>query len=213
MQNILSLLTLAAGAGALAVPASFEKRADQTFTSNHKQFDDLTTNIAVPQLFPVGLYNGLAWGGVVVLRPIEGLASVVPHSKPQHAGAAGPLDLLQLGQLTLNTFAQAKAGSGVRSFDLKSFWYGFGTDTGTTAGLAQPGTLYVIAYDVNGNQVPTTTFSYVPDKTINGDLVLGTFPDTYRNLQNVTFAVASSEPISERTYIALDDVTHVNHLA
>jgi hypothetical protein len=32
-----------------------------------EQFDDLTTNVAVPQLFPVGLYNGLGWGGVVVL--------------------------------------------------------------------------------------------------------------------------------------------------
>lgn len=148
-------------------------------------------------------------------RPIEGLASVVPHSKPQHAGAAGPLDLLQLGELTLNTYAQAVAneGSGVKSFDLESFWFGFGTDTGTTAGLAQPGTLNVLAYNTDDEQVPITTFSYVPDKTLNGNLVYAELPEGFKNLKNVTFAVASSEPISERTYIALDDVKHVNHLA
>ncbi|KAL9081616.1 MAG: hypothetical protein Q9159_007206 [Coniocarpon cinnabarinum] len=207
MHLFVSLLALAAQASAAAV---LSKRADQTFTSN---FDDLTTSIVTPQLFPVGQYNGLGWGGVVVLRPIEGAASVVPHSKPQHAGAAGPIDLLQLGQLTLNTFATAQAADGVQSFDLDSFWFGFGTDTGTTAGLAQPGTLNVVAYTASGSQLPVTTFSYVPDQTLNADLVFAELPSTYKNLKNVTFAVASSEPISERTYIALDDVTHVNHLA
>lgn len=51
---------------------------------------------------------------------------MVPHSKPQQAGAAGPLDLLYLGELTLNTYAQAIAStsSGVESFDLESFWFG-----------------------------------------------------------------------------------------
>jgi hypothetical protein len=138
---------------------------------------------------------------------------VVPHSKPQQAGAAGPLDLLQLGELTLNTYAQAVAGTGIKSFDLQSFWFGFGTDTGTTAGLAQPGVLSVVAYTANGKQLPVTTFSYVPDQTLNADLVYAELPATFKNLKNVTFAVASSAPISERTYIALDDVKHVNHLA
>lgn len=113
----------------------------------------------------------------------------------------------------MNTYAQAVAGSGVQSFDLESFWFGFGTDTGTTAGLAQPGTLNVLAYNTNDEQIPITTFSYVPDKTLNADLVYAELPEGFKNLKNVTFAVASSEPISERTYIALDDVKHVNHLA
>lgn len=140
---------------------------------------------------------------------------MVPHSKPQQAGAAGPLDLLQLGELTLNTYAQAVASSssGVKSFDLESFWFGFGTDTGTTAGLAQPGTLSVVAYTADDKQLPVTTFSYVPDSTLNANLVYAELPATYKNLKNVTWAVASSEPISERTYIALDNVKHVNHVA
>jgi hypothetical protein len=160
---------------------------------------------------------------------------VVPHSKPQQAGAAGPLDLLYLGELTLNTYAQAIAStsSGVKSFDLESFWFGqfrkqfhhrsqemfandltgFGTDTGTTAGLAQPGILSVVAYTADDEQLPVTTFSYVPDSTLNANLVYAELPATFKNLKNVTWAVASSEPISERTYIALDNVKHVNHVA
>ena len=148
-----------------------------------------------------------------VQRPVEGVASVVPHSKPQHAGAAGPIDLIQLGQLTLNTFANAEPATGTSSFDLDSFWFGFGTDTGTTPGLAQPGTLNVLAYTTDGTQLPVTTFSYVPDNTLNANLVFAQLPDTYKDLKSVKFAVASSEPIAERTYIALDDVQHVNHLA
>jgi hypothetical protein len=69
-----------------------------------------------------------------------------------------------------------------------------------------------VAYTVNDKQLPVTTFSYVPDKTLNADLIYAELPATFRNLKNVTFAVASSVPISERTYIALDDVKHVNHL-
>ena len=136
---------------------------------------------------------------------------MLPHSAPQHAGAAGPIDLLQLGQLTLNTYAQIVRGSTITSFDLQSFWFGFGTDTGTTAGLAQPGTLSVVAYDTTGKQLPVQTFSYVPDNTIDAHLVYAELPGTFTNLQNVTFAVASSEPVAERTYIALDNVRHINH--
>jgi hypothetical protein len=109
--------------------------------------------------------------------------------------------------------AIASTSSGVKSFDLESFWFGFGTDTGTTAGLAQPGTLSVVAYTADDKQLPVTTFSYVPDSTLNANLVYAELPATYKNLKNVTWAVASSEPISERTYIALDNVKHVNHVA
>jgi hypothetical protein len=43
--------------------------------------------------------------------------------------------------------------------------------------------------------------------------VYAELPASFKNLKNVTWAVASSEPISERTYIALDNVKHVNHVA
>lgn len=138
------------------------------------------------------------------------MASVVPHSKPQQAGAAGPIDLLQLGDLTLNTYAQLVRGPGVKSFALKSFYFGLGTDTGSTAGLAQGGTVAVTGFDVNGNQVPTVSLSYAPEAALNQPLKLATLPSTYTNLANVSIGVATSEPITERTYIALDDVVHVN---
>ena len=136
---------------------------------------------------------------------------MIPHSPQQQIGAAGPIDLLQLGQLTLNTYAQLVRGPGVSSFDLTSFWYGLGTDTGTTEGLAQGGTITAVGYDVNGKEVPTVSFSFAPKGTQNQPLVLGTFPDTYKNLQNVSIGVADSEPVAERTYIAFDDVTHTNY--
>lgn len=101
--------------------------------------------------------------------------------------------------------------STIKSFDLQSFWFGFGTDTGTTAGLAQAGVLSVLAYDATGKQLPVVTFSYVPDSTLNGHLQYAELPATFKNLQNVTFAVATSEPITERTYIGLDNVRHINH--
>ncbi|GAB7331491.1 hypothetical protein MBLNU13_g02892t1 [Cladosporium sp. NU13] len=194
MYNILSL---AAGASALALPAEIAKRADQRYDSN---FDDLSTTIVSPNSSSS--------------RPIEGFASVVPHSKSQQAGAVGPLDLLQLGELILNTYAQtiASESSDVNSFDLESFWFGSGTNTGTTAGLAQPGTLSVVAYTADDKQLPVTTFSYVPDKALNANLVYAELPASFKNLKNVTWAVASSEPISEHTYIALDNVKHVSHL-
>ena len=140
-----------------------------------------------------------------------GAASVVPHSPPQQAGAAGPIDLLQLGTLTLNTYAQLVRGPGVQSFDLQSLYFGLGTDTGTTEGLAQGGTVSVTGFDVNGNQIPTVSLSYAPKGAQNQPLTFATFPSSYTNLQNVSIGVATSEPLTERTYIALDDVKHVNH--
>lgn len=144
-------------------------------------------------------------------HPIDGAASVVPHSPPQQAGAAGPIDLLQLGGITLNTYATLQRGPDVKAFDLESFWWGLGTDTATTAGLAQGGTITLVAFDVFGNQVPTTSFSFAPTTPLNAPLIFATLPANYRNLQNVTIAVATSEPITERTYIALDNVRHINY--
>ena len=135
----------------------------------------------------------------------------MPHSKPHQAGAAGPIDLLQLGQVTLNTYAQLVRGPGVSSFDLQSFYFGLGTDTGTTEGLAQGGTIAVTGFDVNGNQVPTVSLSYAPQGSQNQPLKLAVLPDSYRNLANVSIGVATSSPVTERTYIALDDVQHVNN--
>ena len=90
-------------------------------------------------------------------------------------------------------------------------YFGLGTDTGTTEGLAQGGTLSVTGFDVNGNQIPTVSLSYAPEGAQNQPLKFATFPDTYKNLQNVSIGVADSEPIAERTYIALDDVVHTNY--
>ncbi|KAF2165928.1 hypothetical protein M409DRAFT_55294 [Zasmidium cellare ATCC 36951] len=207
-MQFLQVLSLVASASAFVASDPLEKRADIQYNDS---FDDLATTIVLPQLFPVGLYNGLSYGGVVVLRPIDGVASVLPHSPPQHGGAAGPLDLLYLGDLTLNTFATLTRGNTVKSFDLQDFYWGFGTDTGTTFGLAQPGTIYVVGYTVSGQEL-TTTFSYVPDSTFNARLTFAQLPAGWVDLQNVTFAVANSEPISERTYIALDNVRHINHV-
>ena len=136
---------------------------------------------------------------------------MIPHSPKHHAGAAGPIDLLQLGQFTLNTYAQLVRGPGVKSFDLKSFYFGLGTDTGTTEGLAQGGTIAVTGFDIEGKQVPTVSLSYAPPGTQNQPLKLAKLPDTYKNLANVSIGVATSSPISERTYIALDDVVHINY--
>ncbi|KAI4238218.1 MAG: hypothetical protein L6R40_005758 [Gallowayella cf. fulva] len=143
--------------------------------------------------------------------PIEGAASVVPHSKLQHIDAAAPIDLLRLGQLNLNTFAQLKRGPGVKTFVLKSFYFGIGTDTGTIEGLAQGGTIAVTRFDVKGKQVPTVSLSYVLKGSQNQPLKLAVLPGSYQNLANVSIGVATSAPVTERTYIALDDVRHVNY--
>ena len=101
-------------------------------------------------------------------------------------------------------------GPGVTSFDLTSLWYGLGTDTGTTAGLAQGGTLSVVGFYANGTEAPTRTLSYAPKAALNQPLVFGELPG-YTDLQNVSIGVATSEPLTERTYIALDDVKHTNY--
>ncbi|KAG8530327.1 uncharacterized protein KY384_004829 [Bacidia gigantensis] len=209
MHAFAKFFPLAFSALAFTLPADIEKRTAGTAYDDN--FDDLKTSVITPQLFPVGLYHGIQYGGVVVLEPIEGAASVVPHSKPHQAGAAGPIDLLQLGTLTLNTYAQLVRGPGVKSFDLQSLYFGLGTDTGTTEGLAQGGVLSVTGFDVNGEQIPTQTLSYAPTGSQNQPLKFATFPDTYKNLANVSIGVAVSEPLTERTYIALDDVKHVNY--
>lgn len=99
----------------------------------------------------------------------------------------------------------------MKSFDLKSLYLGLGTDTGTTEGLAQGGTVSATGFDVNGKQVPTQSLTYAPQGKQNQPLKFFTFPDTWKNLQNVSLGVAVSEPLTERTYIALDDVAHVNY--
>ena len=78
-------------------------------------------------------------------------------------------------------------------------------------GLAQGGTIAVTGFNVDGNQVPTVSLSYAPVGALNQPLKLATLPDAYKNLQNVSIGVATSSPITERTYIALDDVKHTNY--
>ncbi|CAF9921133.1 MAG: hypothetical protein HETSPECPRED_004445 [Heterodermia speciosa] len=208
MHALTKLMPLALAGLAFALPEPLEKRAPTAYDDN---FDDLKTSVVTPQLFPVGLYHGIQYGGVVVLEPIQGAASVVPHSPPHHAGAAGPIDLLQLGTITLNTYAQLVRGPGVKSFDLQSLYFGLGTDTGSTEGLAQGGTLAVTGFDINDKQIPTVSLSYAPVGSQNQPLKFATFPDTYKNLKNASIGVATSEPVTERTYIALDNVKHINH--
>ena len=99
----------------------------------------------------------------------------------------------------------------MKSFDLQSFYFGLGTDTGTTEGLAQGGTIAVTGFDINDKQVPTVSLSYAPQGAQNQPLKLATFPNTYKNLKNVSIGVATSEPVTERTYIALDNVKHINN--
>lgn len=136
---------------------------------------------------------------------------MVPHTRPNQIGAAGPIDLLQLGSITLNTYATLKRGTGTTAFDLKSFWWGLGTDTGTTAGLAQGGTISVTGSYVNGSEVPVASYSFAPEGVLNQPLIFATLPSTFTDLAEVDIGVATSEPLTERTYIALDDVTHVNY--
>ena len=99
----------------------------------------------------------------------------------------------------------------MKSFDLTSLYFGLGTDTGTTEGLAQGGTLAVTGFDVNGKQIPTVSLAYAPQGKQNQPLKFAKFPNSYKNLQNVSIGVAVSEPLTERTYIALDDVAHTNY--
>lgn len=81
MKYLTQLLAVATATTALAVPESLTKRADTQFEDT---FDDLSTTIVLPQLFPVGDYHGLAYGGVVVLvridRPILSL-TLFPESQ------------------------------------------------------------------------------------------------------------------------------------
>ncbi|KAE9981801.1 hypothetical protein EG328_011394 [Venturia inaequalis] len=175
-------------------------------------FDDLTSNVAAPLTSPVGAYHGLAYKGAVVLRPKTDLASLEPHSPAQFAGAFSASDLLQTGDLKLRSYVTITRDSTVRSFDFQSFYFGFGTDTATTVGVAQAGVLSVLAYDVNGKQLPVVTFPYAPNRATKADLLFAQLPVTFAFLQNVTLAVATSEPIAERTFIGIDDVRHFNHL-
>lgn len=135
----------------------------------------------------------------------------MPRSPEQLAGAFSVATTLQTGDLTLRSYVTIERDSTIRSFNLQSFYFGFGTDTATTVGIAQRGVLSVLAYDVNGKQLPVVTFPYTPNRTTNADLVLAQLPPTFARLQNVTLAVASSEPIADRTFIGLDNVRHFNN--
>ena len=59
--------------------------------------------------------------------------------------------------------------------------------------------------------MPEYSLSYAPEAALNQPLKLATFPDTFKGVANVSIGVATSEPITERTYIALDDVVHTNY--
>lgn len=77
MKYLAQLLALASATAALAAPAEgLSKRADVQYEDT---FDDLTSNVAVPQLFPVGDYHGLAYSGVVVLVCLPLPSSIDPH--------------------------------------------------------------------------------------------------------------------------------------
>lgn len=73
MPSLANILTLATAATALALPKDLVRRADTPYTDT---FDDLRTSIVTPQLFPVGVYHGLSYGGVVVL--VSALENVKP---------------------------------------------------------------------------------------------------------------------------------------
>lgn len=136
---------------------------------------------------------------------------MTPHSKPNAAGSAHPLDTLQLGTVNLGAFIQLTRAPGVKSFDLNSFWYGSATDDATSVGIAQGSVIAVVAFDVNGKQLSTTTYSYAPTGLTNQPLAFAQLPDNYKNLQNVTIGLAVAEPLTERTYFQVDNLKHVNY--
>ena len=69
----------------------------------------------------------------------------------------------------------------------------------------------MVGFYPNGTEAPTLSLSYAPEAALNQPLKFTTFPDSYTGLANVSIGVATSEPITERTYIALDDVVHTNN--
>ena len=69
----------------------------------------------------------------------------------------------------------------------------------------------ITGFDVKGKQVPTYGVNYAPQGKQNQPLKFVKLPNTFRNLANVSIGVAVSEPLTERTYIGLDDVKHTNY--
>lgn len=114
--------------------------------------------------------------------------------------------------LGITPFGTITTGSGVKSFDLRSFYFACGDATANTlVGVAESCTLAVTGYYAKGGQAPEATFAFANTNAPNNAMVLAELPLTYVGLKNVTIGVANGAVTTATTIIAVDDLVHCNY--
>lgn len=68
-----------------------------------------------------------------------------------------------------------------------------------------------MAFYLNGTQVPeVATCGFSPSNETAATMTLATLPGSYQELNNVTIAVTTADPVAVDTVLLLDDLTHCN---
>ncbi|KAF2717646.1 hypothetical protein K431DRAFT_232645, partial [Polychaeton citri CBS 116435] len=168
----------------------------------------------LPLIAPVGTYNGLTYQAWGITNNSAATTPITPHSSPNVVSANIRIDLQQLGTVALFPFGNLVAGPDIKSFNLYSVYFACAENLQQGAvGLAVGCTISITGFDIHDKQVPTVTISFAPTVSLQAQMKLAAFPQSYVNLKNVTFGIADGglAGIAALGVLSIDDLVHCNN--
>ncbi|KAL8828567.1 MAG: hypothetical protein Q9170_006546 [Blastenia crenularia] len=154
------------------------------------KYDD--ANLAVlPEVAPVGVYQGLAYSAWSFLNLASPTSGSAPHSPPNAIATT-----LVAGQALGGTPTLTVAYTGTISiaFDLLSFFFGCLTPTGQGAvQVAEQCTILVAGFDASNKEVATATYTFTPPATnlVKPPMIQAVLPSSFKGLHNATLIQSS----------------------
>ncbi|KAH9890312.1 hypothetical protein F4778DRAFT_796575 [Xylariomycetidae sp. FL2044] len=191
-------------AAAVALPNLLPPPTCSPVTDN---FDDRVANGVDPLLSPVGAYHGVTYESFnVVAVGLDGtVLGIRPSSGQNTAGTGIATQLTSIGNIALFPFGYILATPST-AFDLSSFSFGCAINTETVQ-VPTPTSciITVTGFNVDGQQLPAETFTFVPTNVIADTPAVAVLPPSYTRLQNITIGLTGSV-MPALSVLVIDDV-------
>ena len=101
------------------------------------------------------------------------------------------------------------SGSKIKSFDLHYFWFGCAANAANGVASTTIQCTVTVAGFRNGEEVDVASYTFTPvvGETVTGPMIQAVLPDTFVDLQNVTFA--QTDPTTQ--VLKADDFNVTTH--
>ncbi|KAL8811414.1 MAG: hypothetical protein Q9223_001943 [Gallowayella weberi] len=174
----------------------------------NSDFDNLKSNAVLPELSPVGIYNGLFWNSfsIVPVSDVPVSVGFRAHSPPNQIDNGIPERATNGTAYITSTYS----GSNVTSFDFTGFFFGCAPDlvTGEVT-LFDNCTVAVTGFKAETNQkVGPVKFKFEPSK-LSPPMVFAKLPSPlFDGLNKATFVPTAATTTGKTQILALDNVQY-----